>query len=106
MQTLLRPRLVGDGADPAAERGGHVVAICGAQGGAGATSIAVNLAIELADTAKATVALLDLHLQDGEAAVMLGVRPGRGCASRWRIRCAPTRCSWSAPRSRWSRGCG
>jgi pilus assembly protein CpaE len=74
----LRPKLLGDaGLDPT-DRGGHVVSICGAQGGAGATSIAINLALQLADTTKAKVALLDLHLQGGEAAVMLGLRPGPG----------------------------
>ena len=78
VQTLLRPHLAGSEADAEVMRGGHMVAICGAQGGAGATSIAVNLALQLADTTKATVALLDLHLQNGEAAVMLGVRPGPG----------------------------
>jgi pilus assembly protein CpaE len=55
-----------------------VISICGAQGGAGATSIAINLALQLAETTKAKVALLDLHLQGGETAVMLGVRPGPG----------------------------
>jgi pilus assembly protein CpaE len=74
----LRPKLLGDVAPGPADRGGHVISICGAQGGAGATSIAINLALQLAETTKAKVALLDLHLQGGEAAVMLGVRPGPG----------------------------
>ena len=74
----LRPKLLGDATPGPADRGGHVISICGAQGGAGATSIAINLAMQLADTTKAKVALLDLHLQGGEAAVMLGVRPGPG----------------------------
>jgi pilus assembly protein CpaE len=75
----LRPKLFGDTASSAqTDRGGHVVSICGAQGGAGATSIAINLALQLAETTKAKVALLDLHLQNGETAVMLGVRPGPG----------------------------
>jgi pilus assembly protein CpaE len=74
----LRPKLLGDVASNQIDRGGHVISICGAQGGAGATSIAINLAIQLAETTKAKVALLDLHLQGGEAAVMLGVRPGPG----------------------------
>jgi pilus assembly protein CpaE len=78
VQTVLRPQLVGDEPELGNGRSGHLVAICGAQGGAGATSIAINLALHLADTTKATVALLDLHLQDGEAAVMLGARPGPG----------------------------
>lgn len=74
----LRPKLLGDGAHAHIERGGHVISICGAQGGAGATSVAINLALQVADTTKAKVALLDLHLQGGETAVMLGVRPGPG----------------------------
>src|SRR4051812_45752337 len=74
----LRPKLLGDVASGPSDRGGHVISICGAQGGAGATSIAINLALQLAETTKAKVALLDLHLQAGETAVMLGVRPGPG----------------------------
>jgi pilus assembly protein CpaE len=74
----LRPKLLGDAAAAHTDRGGHVISICGAQGGAGATSIAINLALQLAETTKAKVALLDLHLQGGETAVMLGVRPGPG----------------------------
>lgn len=74
----LRPKLLGDVAPGQADRGGHVISICGAQGGAGATSIAINLAMQLAETTKAKVALLDLHLQGGETAVMLGLRPGPG----------------------------
>lgn len=73
----LRPKLLRDVA-PGPDRGGHVISICGAQGGAGATSIAINLALQIAETTKAKVALLDLHLQGGEAAVMLGVQPGPG----------------------------
>src|SRR6476620_6947739 len=41
----LRPKLLGDVAPDPADRGGHVISICGAQGGAGATSIAINLAL-------------------------------------------------------------
>jgi pilus assembly protein CpaE len=74
----LRPKLLGDVSTAQPDRGGHVISICGAQGGAGATSIAINLALHLAETTKAKVALLDLHLQGGESAVMLGVRPGPG----------------------------
>jgi pilus assembly protein CpaE len=49
----LRPKLLGDVAPGPTDRGGHVIAICGAQGGAGATSIAINLALQLAETTKA-----------------------------------------------------
>src|ERR1044072_2222053 len=75
---LLRPKLLGGEGAAQPDRGGHVISICGAQGGAGATSIAINLALQLAETTKAKVALLDLHLQNGETAVMLGVRAGPG----------------------------
>ena len=78
VQTQLRPKLLGEAAPDLGERGGHVISICGAQGGVGATSIAINLALLLAETTKAKVALLDLNVQGGEAAVMLGVRPGPG----------------------------
>src|SRR6478672_226308 len=78
VQNQLRPKLLGDVAPGPTDRGGHVISICGAQGGAGATSIAINLALQLAETTKAKVALLDLHLQGGETAVMLGVQPGPG----------------------------
>ena len=60
VQTQLRPKLLGDVAPDPMDRGGHVISICGAQGGAGATSIAINLALQLAETTKAKVALLDL----------------------------------------------
>lgn len=58
--------------------GGSVVSVCGAQGGAGTTSIACNLGLSLAETTGANVALLDLHLQGGEMAVMLNAQPGPG----------------------------
>jgi pilus assembly protein CpaE len=78
VQLVLRPKFLNGTESDQIERGGHVVALCGAQGGSGATSIAINLAVQLAETTKAKVALLDLHLQGGEAAVMLGVQPGPG----------------------------
>jgi pilus assembly protein CpaE len=78
IQRLLLPRLAGGSAEPAGGRGGHVVAVCGARGGVGATTVAVSLALELSDVAKAHVALLDLHLQGGTAALMLAGRPGPG----------------------------
>jgi pilus assembly protein CpaE len=78
VQTQLRPKLTAEGAVDPIDRGGHVISICGAQGGSGATSIAISLAMLLAETTKAKIALLDLHLQGGETSVMLGVRPGPG----------------------------
>jgi pilus assembly protein CpaE len=45
------------------------------RGGAGVTSLAVNLALALALTQKTKVSLVDLALLGGHAALMLGVRP-------------------------------
>ena len=68
----------GTATEPTGVRGGHVIAVCGARGGVGATTIAVNLALELSSIAKGHVALLDLHLQNGSTTVMMGGRPGQG----------------------------
>jgi pilus assembly protein CpaE len=78
VQTQLHRRLIDEVASGPIDRGGQVVSICGAQGGAGATCIAIGLAMLLAETTKAKVAMLDLNLQGGESSVMLGVRPGPG----------------------------
>jgi pilus assembly protein CpaE len=59
-------------------RGGRVITVCGARGGVGTSSIAVNLAYELTETTKGHVALVDLHINNGEIALMLGCKPGPG----------------------------
>lgn len=74
---LYGPLFLGQAAE-AANRGGQVIAVCGARGGCGATTVAVNLAVQLADTARGHVALLDLHLRGGTAGMMLNLRPGTG----------------------------
>lgn len=78
VERLLPRHLTPDQAYQPSARGGHVVAVCGASGGAGASTIAVSTAIELADVVKGNVALLDLNLQHGATALMLGARPGPG----------------------------
>lgn len=78
VQRLLLPYLTDVAAPPAGGRGGHIVAVCGARGGVGATTVAVNLALEIAHVTKAHVALLDLHLQHGTAALKLAARSGPG----------------------------
>jgi pilus assembly protein CpaE len=76
---LLLPSLSGvSGADERRSRGGHLVCVCGARGGVGTSSLALNLAFELMGTIKGHVALVDLHVQGGELALMLGVHPGPG----------------------------
>jgi pilus assembly protein CpaE len=54
---------------------GQVFGIMGAKGGVGTTTVAVNLAVELARIAPRQTLLIDLHLSHGDAAVMLGVEP-------------------------------
>jgi pilus assembly protein CpaE len=54
---------------------GQVFGIVGAKGGVGATTVAVNLAAELARLAPRETLLVDLHLSHGDAAVMLGAEP-------------------------------
>lgn len=61
-----------------AMRGGRVLAVTGARGGAGATTIAVNLAWFLAKETFRHTVLLDADLHCGTAALMLGVQPGPG----------------------------
>ena len=78
VERLLLQHLAPNHAHSPVTRGGHIVAVCGASGGAGASTIAVSTAIELAEVAKGNVALLDLNLQHGAAALMLGARPGPG----------------------------
>jgi pilus assembly protein CpaE len=58
--------------------GGQLVAVCGVRGGCGATTIAVNLALQLAQTGRGHVAILDLHLRGGTAGLLLGLRSGSG----------------------------
>ncbi len=78
VQRVVFPLLSGVATDPVNARGGHVVVVCGARGGVGASTIAVSTALELATVTKGHVALLDLHLQNGTAALMLAARPGPG----------------------------
>ncbi|MFN3590780.1 MAG: CpaE family protein [Thermaurantiacus sp.] len=61
-----------------AMRGGRVLAVTGARGGAGATTIAVNLAWFLAKETFRHTVLVDADLHCGTAALMLGVQPGPG----------------------------
>ena len=75
---LIGPMLVGSDAMDAAIRGGRVTAVAGVRGGVGATTVAVSLAMEIADASRGHVALVDLHLRGGATGLMLGVRPSSG----------------------------
>ena len=50
---------------------GRLIAVLGAAGGVGATAVATNLAVELADLAPGGVALVDLDFHFGQVATML-----------------------------------
>ncbi|WP_216835310.1 AAA family ATPase [Falsiroseomonas tokyonensis] len=71
------PRVAGMAEAPA-HRGSRIVTVCGVRGGVGATTIAVNLALQVAETTHGHVGLLDLHLRGGTAAMMLGLRCSAG----------------------------
>jgi pilus assembly protein CpaE len=60
------------------QRAGHVVAVFGVRGGVGATTVAINLALQVAETSRSHVGILDLHLRAGTAATMLGARCSAG----------------------------
>ncbi|HEY7032907.1 MAG TPA: AAA family ATPase [Thermomicrobiales bacterium] len=59
----------------AARRLGTVVTIAGFKGGIGKSTMATNVAVSLAQQTQQHVAMLDLDLQFGDAAVMLDVVP-------------------------------
>ena len=75
---LFVPQFTGASLDANGLRSGTVIAVCGARGGVGTTTIAINLALQLGTATRGHVALLDLHLQRGTTALMLGVKPAGG----------------------------
>ena len=76
--SLFGPHLTDSVQEGLGSRGGRVTCVCGVRGGAGATTIAVNLALQIADSVKAHVAVVDLHLRGGTAAMMFGARASAG----------------------------
>ena len=59
-------------------QGGRMLAITGVCGGAGATTLAANLAWHLATEAKRHTVLLDANLHTGTAAMLLSAKTGGG----------------------------
>jgi len=57
---------------------GTMVAVIGARGGVGTTTLAVNLAWHLANRQSRRVALVDLDLQNGDCALALNIKPTSG----------------------------
>jgi pilus assembly protein CpaE len=75
-------QLVSDeGGASAAVGGGRVYAVFSPRGGSGKTTVAVNLAMELASQWPERVALLDLDLTFGHAALLLNVVPETSLAA-------------------------
>jgi pilus assembly protein CpaE len=71
----LRP---GQAGAPISHRLAKLVALVGARGGVGTTTVAANLAWYLANRQNRRVALLDLNLQRGDCALALNVTPTAG----------------------------
>ena len=59
---------------------GKLVAVTGARGGVGASSIAANLATYLADKASRRVVLVDLDTRNGAQALLVNAKPNAGLA--------------------------
>jgi pilus assembly protein CpaE len=77
---LFGPAIAGAVADrdEPAGRGGRIVAVCGARGGTGATTVATELALSISNGTRGHVALVDMHLRGGTVALSLGARAGSG----------------------------
>lgn len=76
-----RPESLADETTPADSDGGRMgrlIAVVGARGGVGASTVAVNIAWDLAHTHGHKVALVDLDLFFGDIALSLDLEPGRG----------------------------
>ncbi len=71
----------GGGQSVEAAHGGRVISITGASGGAGATTVATNLAWHFANDIRRHTLLLDPNLQTGAMALMLGVKGDTGLRS-------------------------
>ena len=63
---------------PRAARGGRIVTVTGVRGGVGATTVAVNLAAQLADRSRHHILLFDADLHTGTTALMLSATAGGG----------------------------
>jgi len=74
-KALIRATQTGIGAGAVRGATGDVITVCGARGGLGATTIAVNLAVRFAALAPAGAALVDLDLQRGDVAAFLNLTP-------------------------------
>jgi pilus assembly protein CpaE len=65
---------------PPPQKGAKVIAIFGAKGGCGASTVAVNLAVALREETKARVALIDANFEFGDIGVLLNLPATRTIA--------------------------
>ncbi len=65
-------------AEPEAAKAGRLIAVIGARGGVGASTVAVNTAWLIAHEQTLRVAIVDLDLYFGTVALSLDLEPGRG----------------------------
>lgn len=65
------PWIMGRGPSDVTARGGRIIAVTGVRGGVGATSVAVNLSVELSERRRHHTLLLDADLQGGTCGLML-----------------------------------
>jgi pilus assembly protein CpaE len=80
-KALLRATQASQRASAAPESLGEIITVCGARGGLGATTVAVNLATKLAALTAADTALVDLDLQRGDVATFLNLTPVHSLAN-------------------------
>ncbi len=79
--TLIIPHITPDAQPNPTAPTGHIIAIAGARGGVGTTTIAANLAWMISHDLHRHTILLDTDLQTGTAALTLNVAPSNGLAS-------------------------
>lgn len=65
-------------AGPQEKQLGKIIAVIGARGGVGASTLAINLAGVLAETGSKSVGLIDADPQEGSIGLMLDLEPSRG----------------------------
>lgn len=73
-----RRALVPDVGGP--ERDGRIIVVASPKGGVGKSTVAVNMAVELARAAPSQVVVVDLDLRFGDVATMLDLKPDRSIA--------------------------
>jgi pilus assembly protein CpaE len=78
LSKALNARTGAGAANPIHRKLGMIVALIGARGGVGTTTLAVNLAWYLANRQNRRVALVDLDLQNGDCALTLNIKPTPG----------------------------